>query len=102
MIEITKAEAELDHLTQQRMRKTGESYAVAASRVLEARPEIYQRYCEEISAGPSNTVRAPQFVAGPIGKADDDDDDLAECPECEEEIPAGSKFCPECGKKLKR
>ncbi len=93
----TKAEAELDRLARQRMRKSGRSYAQSCSDVLTERPELYKQYQEELASGRTFIVPEPEFIAGPVGKQDEEE---SECPKCGEEVEDGDKFCSNCGHKL--
>lgn len=92
----TKAEAELDRIARQRVKKTGRSYAQCCSDVLTERPELYKQYQEELASGRTFLVPEPEFIAGPVLKGDDE----GECPKCGEETEDGDKFCSNCGHKL--
>jgi hypothetical protein len=57
----------------------------AVCKALEENPRLYEAY--DIAKRKSDIARLK--------------DSLGDCPECEANIPTGSKFCPECGEKLK-
>jgi hypothetical protein len=102
--QCTQAEADLDDRARKRMRKTGETYARAVSKELEADPGLYDRYQKELEAGKTYLVIEPEDMRGQAGEAErmymQKADDGDECPECEEEVEASDKFCRSCGADL--
>ena len=104
----TKAEAELDERARKLMKSSpGISYPQAVTKVLQQRPEIYQKYEAELAAGATFEVPDPRhggyddsmyMKKAATEDADDEDDDT--CPECDEDIEAGDKFCSACGTDL--
>lgn len=81
----TDAEQELDKRAKQLQRESGLSYEKCYEKACTERPELVRK-------AEADTLRGLDYV---LEKSDSDT-----CPECDGEIGAGDKFCPQCGQKL--
>jgi hypothetical protein len=99
MFKATKAEGELDTRARTILKASGMSYPQACSQALEEDPSLYTKYQSEVAAGSTYSVPDPQYGAIKYSKQDDDEDGDT-CPECDEDVEAGDKFCSACGEEL--
>jgi hypothetical protein len=103
LVQITKAEIELDTRARKIMKSDGLQYPQACSKALCADPSLYKAYVDEVAAGSAVTAPDPSRLDVPVeyfqkvAKAAEAD---GTCVECGSAVDEDDSFCASCGNDL--